>query len=603
MTRRCALLLPFFLLFVLPACQFLDGPSSARMEALEDAIEFLPVHASNAREQASVVHLVFSEPMDVASVESALSLTPQPVSSNGGRGNRRTAVGESFVWSEDKTNLTYRPDGDLVPETEYTVRLDAGARTRSGQSLSMASKAFVVPTLKIDPLTGLAATSSFTSMIEPTLAGSGASLNWNDASALNTLDSTTLVVPIEGAVASVMFTIEASRVVGAALNIWFTPDFPVCHSPPGNPSAAHTIFVGAAALTNHLVNHGDQFGPCVGDTSVEHALVFLGPDPAGGRATYDETGQLVMTASGRSAGTSTLEELTTFTPLKRFRTSAGSAMHLGGGFAVNSTATDSAVDDAVTGFTLAQASDPDGISEEDSGTTCSQRVIQEYEAAIGVFEGYLADAQAELEAAERIRNSLQAQVNTAATNLSSAKQKLDEANAKVQEASDALEEAEEAHDEAVEALEGAWYASLGTLGGGTASCGTGLYKGFAAGAKTRSPLVIAAGVVGGGVVGCILPVVGWDYASQAVRTNTETIVTYEKIVIPRAEETLAQRTADQAEAAQAHQTALDDKTALDAAFAAATERVNALSLTVGSYRWALADLRTGLEIYRRENCL
>jgi hypothetical protein len=35
----------------------------------------------------------------------------------------------------------------------------------------------------------------------------------------------------------------------------------ICHIPPGNPSNAHTITVGASAVPAHLA-HGDTLGPC-----------------------------------------------------------------------------------------------------------------------------------------------------------------------------------------------------------------------------------------------------------------------------------------------------------------------------------------------------
>jgi|GEM_PF-1648306 len=44
------------------------------------------------------------------------------------------------------------------------------------------------------------------------------------------------------------------------------PDYPegtICHYPPGNPDAAHTITVGSDnAVQTHINNHGDTLGPC-----------------------------------------------------------------------------------------------------------------------------------------------------------------------------------------------------------------------------------------------------------------------------------------------------------------------------------------------------
>lgn len=36
----------------------------------------------------------------------------------------------------------------------------------------------------------------------------------------------------------------------------------ICHIPPGNPSNAHTLCVGNAAVPAHLHNHGDYLGAC-----------------------------------------------------------------------------------------------------------------------------------------------------------------------------------------------------------------------------------------------------------------------------------------------------------------------------------------------------
>lgn len=39
----------------------------------------------------------------------------------------------------------------------------------------------------------------------------------------------------------------------------------ICHYPPGNPSNAHTISVGNAAVATHVAQHGDTIGACPGD--------------------------------------------------------------------------------------------------------------------------------------------------------------------------------------------------------------------------------------------------------------------------------------------------------------------------------------------------
>ena len=39
----------------------------------------------------------------------------------------------------------------------------------------------------------------------------------------------------------------------------------ICHIPPGNPSNAHTLCVGNAAVPAHVANHGDAIGQCANE--------------------------------------------------------------------------------------------------------------------------------------------------------------------------------------------------------------------------------------------------------------------------------------------------------------------------------------------------
>lgn len=67
-----------------------------------------------------------------------------------------------------------------------------------------------------------------------------------------------IVISVTGGDLTSMFTVECTPANTDA------PDYPpgmLCHIPPGNPNAAHTITVGEAAVPAHLA-HGDTEGPC-----------------------------------------------------------------------------------------------------------------------------------------------------------------------------------------------------------------------------------------------------------------------------------------------------------------------------------------------------
>jgi hypothetical protein len=95
-----------------------------------------------------------------------------------------------------------------------------------------------------------------------------------------------------------------------------TADWPVCHVPPGNPSNAHTIYVGQPALAAHI-GHGDTLGFCpsemVENDSLGITTVVLadGVAPVISKATYDVQGDIVLLENGPSVGTASLAELLT----------------------------------------------------------------------------------------------------------------------------------------------------------------------------------------------------------------------------------------------------------------------------------------------------
>lgn len=74
------------------------------------------------------------------------------------------------------------------------------------------------------------------------------------------------VIPADG---TYQFSVQVSGATDAttAVTVSCTPgaeSFPpgmICHIPPGNPNAAHTITVGEPAVEAHL-KHGDTLGPC-----------------------------------------------------------------------------------------------------------------------------------------------------------------------------------------------------------------------------------------------------------------------------------------------------------------------------------------------------
>lgn len=55
----------------------------------------------------------------------------------------------------------------------------------------------------------------------------------------------------------------------------------ICHIPPGNPSNAHTLCVGNAAVPAHVENHQDTVGECVDEPPCDTGDVDAGAGDAG----------------------------------------------------------------------------------------------------------------------------------------------------------------------------------------------------------------------------------------------------------------------------------------------------------------------------------
>jgi len=65
----------------------------------------------------------------------------------------------------------------------------------------------------------------------------------------------------------------------------------ICHIPPGNPSNAHTICVGNAAVAAHVRNHGDTIGPCPVETPCGTPDASVASSPDAGVVTTPDAGQ------------------------------------------------------------------------------------------------------------------------------------------------------------------------------------------------------------------------------------------------------------------------------------------------------------------------
>jgi hypothetical protein len=65
---------------------------------------------------------------------------------------------------------------------------------------------------------------------------------------------------------TIAIAVALASVLGVAAVVTAQADkATICHVPPGNPDAAHTITVGGPAAEAHMDDHGDTLGPCPGE--------------------------------------------------------------------------------------------------------------------------------------------------------------------------------------------------------------------------------------------------------------------------------------------------------------------------------------------------
>lgn len=108
---------------------------------------------------------------------------------------------------------------------------------------------------------------------------------------------------------------ESDILTAAGLIYFKEGGFPVCHVPPGNPSAARTIYVGYGGLSAHTINHGDKSGSCEDSDSQNNLIEISFVDLLNrivANGNYDSSLEEVnIVDSGRWVNSDSLEGLTT----------------------------------------------------------------------------------------------------------------------------------------------------------------------------------------------------------------------------------------------------------------------------------------------------
>lgn len=252
--------------------------------------------------QSLSLRLEFGEPMNRASVEAAVSVS-------GGRGPGPTVEVE---WADDTRAFVTLMDRE--PHGRYTLTVGPGAENARGEPLAAPVTVEIEP-LEVDGATLFQRAAEHERVARALAAVGRAGVEWDLGRAViaatETAELLSLQVPALNQPMEFMALWRGDELLTVTLHRYFAEGFPVCHEPPGNPEARHTLFVGYPALAAHVENHGDALGPCAGDR-VEYAWV----DPVGevGTRGYEAGDELDMASCGRPLGYDTLEELFEFVP-------------------------------------------------------------------------------------------------------------------------------------------------------------------------------------------------------------------------------------------------------------------------------------------------
>jgi hypothetical protein len=149
-------------------------------------------------------------------------------------------------------------------------------------------------------------------------SGSGSKLRWDRSVAIANDEIAVLAVSIEDYPALAQFAfVDGSLASATLIRVLGDGKVPVCHTPPGNPDAQHTILVDLPALRAHYI-HGDTIAYCqdvTGQTSSGIDLAIV--DLTDGTTTinhYSPAGDTII-AIGPWTGSSTVEELATPVPV------------------------------------------------------------------------------------------------------------------------------------------------------------------------------------------------------------------------------------------------------------------------------------------------